>query len=468
MISVFDIYKVGVGPSSSHTNGPMQAGFCFVNDLIEKDLFTKTNQIKIDVYGSLSLTGKGHHTDIAIIMGLAGNNPENVDIDKIPSFIQTVKATQELPLGCDLKLSENLKDTAIAHAPVLASFDYDTDMCFHTTNLEKHENGMQIHALSQGEVIYSKTYYSIGGGFIVDDENFGKQTTSKLNAPYQFDTATQLIEQCEETGLSISALVLENEKAIHGDARVPEYFAKIWRTMQQGLTRGMNTEGLLPGPLRVPRRAAALYQQLLTTNQTSNDPMAVIDWVNMYAFAINEENAAGGRVVTAPTNGACGIIPAVLAYYDKFIQPVTEREYLKYFATSGAIGGLYKQNASISGAEVGCQGEVGVACSMAAAGLAELMGGSAQQVCMAAEIAMEHNLGLTCDPVAGQVQVPCIERNGIAAVKAINSTRMALRRASKPHVSLDKVIETMLETGKDMNAKYRETSQGGLAIKLIC
>jgi L-serine dehydratase len=234
------------------------------------------------------------------------------------------------------------------------------------------------------------------------------------------------------------------------------------------MDRGMNEEGILPGPLRVPRRAAALRQQLLTSEKTTNDPMSVVDWVNMFAFAVNEENAAGGRVVTAPTNGACGIIPAVLAYYDKFIQTVTEKDYIRYFAASGAIGGLYKRNASISGAEVGCQGEVGVACSMAAAGLAELMGGSPEQVCMAAEIAMEHNLGLTCDPVAGQVQVPCIERNGIAAVKAINSTRMALRRSSAPTVSLDKVIETMLETGKDMNAKYRETSQGGLAIKVIC
>jgi L-serine dehydratase len=261
---------------------------------------------------------------------------------------------------------------------------------------------------------------------------------------------------------------MANERAMNAEEEINTYFANIWKTMRECMERGMSEEGILPGPLRVPRRAAALRQQLMTTEKLSNDPMTVVDWVNMYAFAVNEENAAGGRVVTAPTNGACGIIPAVLAYYDKFIQSVGPKEYTRYFAASGAIGGLYKRNASISGAEVGCQGEVGVACSMAAAGLAELMGGSPEQVCMAAEIAMEHNLGLTCDPVAGQVQVPCIERNGIAAVKAINASRMALRRASEPRVSLDKVIETMLETGKDMNAKYRETSQGGLAIKVIC
>lgn len=453
MISVFDIYKVGVGPSSSHTNGPMKAGKCFVDDLIEKNILQDVTEIRVDVYGSLSLTGKGHHTDLAIIMGLAGNNPESVDIDSIPGFIQQVENTQRL---------------ALANNQHSVKFSHELGMQFHRSNLSLHENGMQIHALKDETCIYSKTYYSIGGGFIVDEENFGKKQTQKTNAPYAFDNAAELLEHCEHTGLSISALVLENEVSIHTNDVVKSYFAKIWETMQQGLERGMTTEGLLPGPLRVPRRAAALHQQLLTTSQTSNDPMTVIDWVNMFAFAVNEENAAGGRVVTAPTNGACGIIPAVLAYYDKFIQPVTERDYLRYFAASGAIGGLYKQNASISGAEVGCQGEVGVACSMAAAGLAELMGGSPKQVCIAAEIAMEHNLGLTCDPVAGQVQVPCIERNGIAAVKAINASRMALRRASEPRVSLDKVIETMLETGKDMNAKYRETSQGGLAIKVIC
>ncbi|MGO2498090.1 MAG: L-serine ammonia-lyase [Vibrio litoralis] len=453
MISVFDIYKIGVGPSSSHTVGPMKAGKQFIDDLKEQGKLRDITKITVDVYGSLSLTGKGHHTDIAIIMGLAGNTPEHVDIDAIPSFMARVEQTERLPVDMD------------SHT---VDFPKDGGMNFQKTNLSLHENGMTLHAWIGDEVVYTKTYYSIGGGFIVDEENFGKKVESTYQVPYEFNTATELVALCKEHGLSISTLVMKNESAQYSKEEVCTYFANIWSTMRECMEKGMSTEGILPGPLRVPRRAAALRQQLMTSSNTSTDPMAVIDWVNMYAFAVNEENAAGGRVVTAPTNGACGIIPAVLAYYDKFIQPVTEKDYIRYFAASGAIGGLYKQNASISGAEVGCQGEVGVACSMAAAGLAELLGGSPEQVCMAAEIGMEHNLGLTCDPVAGQVQVPCIERNGIAAVKAINSTRMALRRSSEPRVSLDKVIETMLETGKDMNAKYRETSQGGLAVKVIC
>lgn len=453
MISVFDIYKIGVGPSSSHTVGPMKAGKSFIDDLRSMNKLRDVTKITVDVYGSLSLTGKGHHTDIAIIMGLAGNTPEHVDIDSIPGFIARVEETERLPVGMHCHTVD---------------FPREGGMNFHTTNLPLHENGMSIHAWIGEEKVYSKTYYSIGGGFIVDEENFGKEDENKIKVPYEFNSAEELLKHCTETGLSISAVVMANMRAMHSEEEIQTYFGNIWRTMRECLDRGMSNEGVLPGPLRVPRRAAALRQQLIASEKSTNDPMAVVDWVNMFAFAVNEENAAGGRVVTAPTNGACGIIPAVLAYYDKFIQNVGPREYTRYFAVSGAIGGLYKQNASISGAEVGCQGEVGVACSMAAAGLAELMGASPQQVCIAAEIGMEHNLGLTCDPVAGQVQVPCIERNGIAAMKAINATRMALRRSSEPRVSLDKVIETMLETGKDMNAKYRETSQGGLAIKVLC
>ena len=454
MISVFDIFKIGVGPSSSHTVGPMKAGKSFVDDVQSLNLLTEITKVTVDIYGSLSLTGKGHHTDIAIIMGLAGNSPETVDIASIPHFIANVESQQQLPLANGLHTVQ---------------FPQQGGMTFHNSNLSLHENGMQIHAWHNETLIYSKTYYSIGGGFIVDEEHFGQSIESETPVPYMFTSAEEMLKQCHDTGLSISALVMANERALNPDtANMEQRFADIWRTMCECMDRGMNEEGLLPGPLRVPRRAAALRQHLLINEKITTDPMVAIDWVNMFAFAVNEENAAGGRVVTAPTNGACGIIPAVLAYYDKFIQPVGPKEYIRYFAASGAVGGLYKRNASISGAEVGCQGEVGVACSMAAAGLAELMGGNPEQVCVAAEIAMEHNLGLTCDPVAGQVQVPCIERNGIAAVKAINATRMALRRSSAPCVSLDKVIETMLETGKDMNAKYRETSQGGLAIKVIC
>nr|WP_279077694.1 L-serine ammonia-lyase [Hafnia alvei] len=453
MISVFDMFKIGIGPSSSHTVGPMKAGKQFVDDLIDKGLLPSVTRISVDVYGSLSLTGKGHHTDIAIIMGLAGNMPDTVDIDAIPGFIRDVEQRQRLLL---------------AHGQHEVDFPREGGMNFRSDNLSLHENGMQIHAFADEKLLYSKTYYSIGGGFIVDEEHFGKDSAGGVTVPYPFHSAQELLDHCKETGLSISGLVMQNELALHTKDEVYAYFGDVWATMQACIDRGLNTEGLLPGPLRVPRRASALRRMLVTTDKYDKDPMTVIDWVNMFALAVNEENAAGGRVVTAPTNGACGIVPAVLAYYDHFIEPVTPDVFVRYFLASGAVGALYKMNASISGAEVGCQGEVGVACSMAAAGLTELMGGSPEQVCIAAEIGMEHNLGLTCDPVAGQVQVPCIERNAIASVKAINSSRMALQRTSEPRVSLDKVIETMYETGKDMNAKYRETSRGGLAIKVQC
>lgn len=453
MISVFDMFKIGIGPSSSHTVGPMKAGKEFADLLVTQGLMPSVTRVAVDVYGSLSLTGKGHHTDIAIIMGLAGNMPDTVDIDSIPAFIRDVELRQKLML---------------ANGVHEVDFPREGGMVFRSDNLPLHENGMQIHAFAGDEKILSKTYYSIGGGFIVDEEHFGKAAVNAVSVPYPFNSAAEILANCEQTGMSVSGMVMQNELAMHSKEEIDAYFTAIWQTMRACIDRGLNTEGVLPGPLRVPRRAAALRRLLVSSDKLSHDPMNVIDWVNMFALAVNEENAAGGRVVTAPTNGACGIVPAVLAYYDHFIEPVTPEIFIRYFLSSGAIGILYKMNASISGAEVGCQGEVGVACSMAAAGLAELLGASPIQVCIAAEIGMEHNLGLTCDPVAGQVQVPCIERNAIASVKAINSARMAMRRTSEPRVSLDKVIETMFETGKDMNAKYRETSRGGLAIKVQC
>lgn len=453
MISVFDMFKVGIGPSSSHTVGPMKAGKQFVDLLSEQGKLQEVTRIAVDVYGSLSLTGKGHHTDIAIIMGLAGESPDTVDIDAIPAFIRDVAQRERLLLAKG------------AHE---VDFPREGGMVFRSENLSLHENGLRLLAFADDLLILSKTYYSVGGGFIVDEEHFGQSALDEVSVPWPFHSAKDLLAHCRETGLSLSGLVMKNELALHSRDEIHAYFANIWQTMQACIDRGLNTEGVLPGPLRVPRRAASLRRLLISSSKHSNDPMIVIDWINMFALAVNEENAAGGRVVTAPTNGACGIVPAVLAYYDHFIEPVTPDIFLRYFLASGAIGVLYKMNASISGAEVGCQGEVGVACSMAAAGLAELLGGSPEQVCVAAEIGMEHNLGLTCDPVAGQVQVPCIERNAIASVKAINAARMALRRTSEPRVSLDKVIETMYETGKDMNAKYRETSRGGLAIKVQC
>ncbi|MGQ3902719.1 L-serine ammonia-lyase [Mixta calida] len=453
MISVFDMFKIGIGPSSSHTLGPMKAGKQFVDDLIRDNRLLDVTRIAVEVYGSLSLTGKGHHTDIAIIMGLSGASPESVDIDAIPAFIRDVEQRERLLL---------------ANGQHEVDFPREGGMNFRSENLSLHENGMRIHAFASEERIYSKTYYSIGGGFIVDEEHFGESVLDEVAVPWPYKSAKELLAHCRETGLSLSGLVMKNELALHSRQEIESYFAAVWQTMRDCIDRGLNTEGVLPGPLRVPRRAAALRRMLVSSGKLSNDPMNVIDWVNMFALAVNEENAAGGRVVTAPTNGACGIVPAVLAYYDHFIESVSPDIFIRYFMAAGAVGVLYKMNASISGAEVGCQGEVGVACSMAAAGLAELLGASPEQVCVAAEIGMEHNLGLTCDPVAGQVQVPCIERNAIASVKAINSARMALRRTSEARVSLDKVIETMYETGKDMNAKYRETSRGGLAIKVQC
>ncbi|EIJ68364.1 L-serine ammonia-lyase [Pasteurella bettyae] len=453
MISVFDMFKVGIGPSSSHTVGPMKAGKQFIDDLIAQGNLEKTTHIRADVYGSLSMTGRGHSTDIAIIMGLAGYLPHNVDIDNIPDFISQVKQTAHLP---------------IAEGKALVEFDFDKDMVFHNTFLSLHENGMTLTAFNGDTSIYNQTYYSIGGGFIVDEAHFGEVQEESISIPYPYKNAADILQHCNDSGLPISTVIYKNEIALHSQEDLEHHLAWVWQTMQDCIAHGLKTEGLLPGPLKVSRRAPALHRLLQANSNLNNDPMQVIDWINMYALAVNEENAAGGRVVTAPTNGACGIVPAVLSYYEKFISPLTAETVQRYLLTCSFIGSLYKMNASISGAEVGCQGEVGVACSMAAAGLTEILGGTPEQVCIAAEIAMEHNLGLTCDPVGGQVQVPCIERNAIASVKAINAARMAVRRSTNPRVSLDKVIETMYETGKDMNAKYRETSQGGLAIKIVC
>lgn len=457
MISVLDIFRPGIGPSSSHTVGPMRIGRDFAKRLSEAAFVPV--RILIELHGSLALTGKGHGTDNAIVLGLAGFEPETVDVDSIPRFIASVKSSGSLPLYG-------------SNAPV--AFDWDADILFRPENLPLHENGLKLTAYSEGGA-FEAVYYSTGGGFFCRAEraedydlNPADNPAESLCIPYPYSTSEELLELCESEALSISGLVRKNETAMHGEAVLDARLAEIWRIMTESIERGMKAEGLLPGPLRVPRRAIGLCRKLHAARNLTNDPMIIVDWVNMFAFAVSEENAAGGRVVTAPTNGACGIVPAVLAYYDKFICPADADVYGRYLLASGAIGAIYKTNASISGAEVGCQGEIGVACSMAAAGLAELMGGGPEQVCSAAEIAMEHNLGLTCDPVEGLVQVPCIERNAIMAVKAINSARMALARTTAPRVSLDKVIETMFETGRDMNAKYRETSQGGLAKSVTC
>ncbi|HGH3372690.1 TPA: L-serine ammonia-lyase [Kluyvera cryocrescens] len=453
MISTFDMFKIGVGPSSSHTVGPMNAGKSFIDELAAGGFLPQTTRLTVDLYGSLSLTGKGHATDVAVIMGLAGNRPDSVDIDAMQPFMRAVERSGLL---------------SVAQGEAEVPFSLSDDVIFHNEALPRHENGMRFTAWGKEGILLSKTYYSTGGGFIVEESKFGQEFEVEQPVPYPFHSASELVQQCKEHGLSISGLMMQNELALRSQSEIDIGLTRIWHVMRTGIERGMNTEGVLPGPMSVPRRAVALRRQLVSSDSTSSDPMNVIDWINMFALAVSEENAAGGRVVTAPTNGACGIVPAVLAYYDKFRRTANGNSIARYLLAAGAIGGLYKRNASISGAEVGCQGEVGVAASMAAAGLAELLGGSPQQVCMAAEIAMEHNLGLTCDPVGGQVQIPCIERNAINAVKAVNAARMAIQRTSEARVSLDKIIETMYETGKDMNEKYRETSRGGLAIKVLC
>ena len=450
MISVLDIYKIGIGPSSSHTMGPMKIAYDFMRRVRDSDF--PTERVSVELHGSLALTGRAHKTDEGTVLGLAGFEPETVNLDMTPRFISRVKAEKKLPLSSGAEIP----------------FDWDKDILFTPDNLPRHENGMRLTAYCEARE-FSLVYYSVGGGFFKTEDNWGKEDSGKPpDVPYPYRNASELVRFCVDEALSISGLALANELALRSREELDGRLAKIWQVMRECIERGMRAEGLLPGSLRVPRRAVGLWRRLQATDSLSRDPMAIIDWVNMYALAVSEENAAGGRVVTAPTGGACGVVPAVMAYYDKFVCPISPETWGRFLLASGVIGILFKNNASISGAEVGCQGEVGVACSMAAAGLTDLMGGSPDHVCSAAEIAMEHNLGLTCDPVAGLVQIPCIERNAIMAVKAINAARMAMARTTAPKVSLDKVIETMFETGRDINDKYRETSQGGLAKSVSC
>ena len=452
MLGVSDIYKIGIGPSSSHTVGPMLAAKLFAEKLSSSGVIGRITEVKAELHGSLALTGKGHMSDEAITLGLAGYDPRTVDVDSVKPFVKEVRKNGALAIGKE---------------PRVVKFSPDF-IEYSEQSLPLHENALRLKAFSGEEEVCKKTYYSLGGGFVVEEEDFFKPAPPEPDIPYPFSSADVLITLCGKNALSISALVSANELSAKGEKELDRHLSSIWQVMKKAMDRGMRTEGLLPGKLGVPRRAAALYNQLSSSEELSRDPMRIIDYVNVYALAVSEENAAGGRVVTAPTNGACGVVPAVLRYYSDFIHPINISVLRRYFLSSAAVGMLYKMNASISGAEVGCQGEVGVAASMAAAGLAELMGGSPAQVCGAAEIAMEHSLGLTCDPVGGLVQVPCIERNAIAAVKAINSSRLALHRTSQPLVSLDTVIKTMFETGRDMNANYRETSRGGLAKTLRC
>ncbi|KNH10561.1 MULTISPECIES: L-serine ammonia-lyase [Vibrio] len=448
MLSIFDIYKIGVGPSSSHTNGPMIAGFHFTQLIADK--IAEVTRVQVDLYGSLSLTGIGHHTDRATILGLLGNKPDTIKITSANRAMRHAVDNGEMDLAGTKRIV----------------FNYQTDMLFHEDNLPLHENGMMITAFDQtGNVIVDETYYSIGGGFIAtaDELQNGTQIQA-VEVPFPFKNADEMLQQADNSGMSLGGMILRNEAQFEGSDIISEKADQIWRVMSRCMERGFETEGILDGGLNVTRRAPNLLKKLEANAAVENDPMEIMDWINLFAFAVSEENAAGGQVVTSPTNGAAGVIPAVLMYYHRFIKELDTKQLKDFLAVSGAIGILYKTNASISGAEVGCQGEVGVSSSMAAAGLTALRGGSNEQICIAAEIAMEHSLGMTCDPIGGLVQVPCIERNAMGAMKAINASRMALKRNSKSLISLDKVIATMYQTGKDMNKKYRETSLGGLAL----
>ncbi|MGD6743184.1 L-serine ammonia-lyase [Streptomyces sp. BH106] len=455
-ISVFDLFSIGIGPSSSHTVGPMRAARMFARRLKNEGLLAHTASIRAELYGSLGATGHGHGTPKAVLLGLEGDSPRTVDVEKADERVEAIKEKGRLNL-------------LGAHE---IPFSYDDDLVLHRRKaLPYHANGMTLWAYgdeaSGRKELLTKTYYSVGGGFVVDEDAVAGENPivpDDTALKYPFRTGDELLRLTQETGLSIPALMLENEKAWRTEEEIREGLLDIWRVMQSCVSRGMSHEGILPGGLKVRRRAASSARKL----RAEGDPVAhAMEWITLYAMAVNEENAAGGRVVTAPTNGAAGIIPAVLHYYVNFIPGADEDGVIRLLLTAGAIGMLFKENASISGAEVGCQGEVGSACSMAAGALAEALGGSPEQVENAAEIGMEHNLGLTCDPVGGLVQIPCIERNGMAAVKAVTAAKMALRGDGSHKVSLDKVIKTMRDTGADMSVKYKETARGGLAVNII-
>jgi L-serine dehydratase len=456
-VSTFDLFKIGVGPSSSHTVGPMRAACRFAQKWIEEGgNLDRTARVRAEVFGSLALTGRGHGTDKAVLMGLEGHMPNEIDPDLIPDALARIRSEKKLRL---------LGKHEIA-------FDEKNDLVMNKRQkLPYHTNGMRFTAFdANGEVLATRDYYSVGGGFVVNQDEAAEDriVADTTELPYPFHSGAELLEQCEAHGLTMAALMFANEHAWRSGVEIQQGLREIWAAMQSCVARGIRQEGTLPGGLHVTRRAPALYAELsMKPEAAMRDPLTVLDWVNLYALAVNEENAAGGRVVTAPTNGAAGIIPAVLHYYDRFIPGANEQGVFDFLLTAAAVGILYKENASISGAEVGCQGEVGVACSMAAAGLTAALGGSPGQIENAAEIGMEHNLGLTCDPIGGLVQIPCIERNAMGSVKAINASRMAMRGDGKHKVSLDKVIKTMRDTGRDMQDKYKETSRGGLAVNVI-
>ncbi|MGI9263176.1 MAG: L-serine ammonia-lyase [Woeseiaceae bacterium] len=454
-ISTFDLFTIGIGPSSSHTVGPMRAACMFVTKLREHNLLGDVKNLSVQLYGSLGATGRGHGTDKAVILGLEGELPETVDVDGIPDRMAQIEEHKQVNILGTHKLAFNPRE----------------DLIFEKReSLPGHPNGMRFSALDDNNnELLSRIYYSVGGGFVVNENKTDDPviTESEVDLPYPFESGEELLGLCSDNSLSISELMLQNELAWRDEASIRSQLLDIWHAMQECVRKGCDETGVMPG-LKVKRRAAGLYTQLASQPEAAlRDPLTIMDWVNLYALAVNEENAVGGRVVTAPTNGAAGIIPAVLHYFVRFCSGANDEGIVRFLLAAGAVGLLFKRNASISGAEVGCQGEVGSACSMAAAGLTEALGGSPEQVENAAEIAMEHNLGLTCDPIGGLVQIPCIERNAMASIKAINASRLAMRGDGEHFVSLDKVIQTMRETGRDMQDKYKETSRGGLATNVI-
>lgn len=449
------MYSIGIGPSSSHTVGPMRAALRFVELLQEGHALTDVERVEVNLYGSLGATGIGHGSDKAVLLGLAGERPESVDANGVDAWVAQVRATERLPLGGTHEIG----------------FTPATDLMMHLRqSLPAHPNGMTFQAFgADGVLLADETYYSVGGGFVMDalEMETDRIPTPAADLPYPFTTGEQLLDQCRAAGISISELMLANELVWRSETEVRRELLEIWAVMQECVHNGCTREEtVLPGGLSVPRRAPKLLAAL-EAKPDDTDPIRAMDWVNLFALAVNEENASGGRVVTAPTNGAAGIVPAVLHYYDKFFAEANDDGIVRFLLTAAAIGILIKENASISGAEVGCQGEVGSACAMAAGALCEVMGGTPEQVENAAEIGMEHNLGLTCDPVGGLVQIPCIERNAIASNKAINAARMALQGDGSHKVSLDSAIRTMRETGADMKSKYKETSRGGLAVNVV-
>ena len=453
--STFDLFKIGVGPSSSHTMGPMTAACRFVETLRARNLLDSTERVEVDLYGSLALTGKGHATDRAILLGLSGDRPDRIDPDQADLTVERIRQSGTIRLG-------GLREIA---------FDEARDLRFNQRErLPHHSNGMRFTALLADGRSESQVSYSVGGGAVIDETDVARNAPpdGAWDVPYPFNSGAQLLDLAERERLAIADVARANERAALDDAEIDARLDAVAAAMSACIDRGMAVDGVLPGGLKVKRRAPALHRLLTERAERAlQDPLTVIDWVNLWALAVNEENAAGGRVVTAPTNGAAGIVPAVLRYYQRFTPRATDEGTRTFLLTAAAIGSLFKENASISGAEVGCQGEVGVACSMAAAGLTAALGGTPAQVENAAEIGMEHNLGLTCDPVGGLVQVPCIERNAVGAIKAIEASRLALVGTGEHRVSLDQVIETMRRTGLDMNERYKETSLGGLAVNVV-